>query len=112
MMRTYLSPVSEEEGDFGLIGVRDDFYHAIVQGYYEEMKEELTGAEKKEFFYAGLFMIYMQAIRFLTDYLLDDRYYGARYPGQNLVRAGNQASLLRRLIEKEATLTGRKSFVY
>ena len=36
----------------------------------------------------------MQAIRFLTDYLNDDTYYGGKYPGQNLVRAGNQAVLL------------------
>ena len=51
-------------------------------------------------------MIYMQAIRFLTDYLNDDKYYGSKYPGQNLVRAGNQAILLKRLIEKKEILSG------
>src|SRR6185295_7768404 len=75
MMRTYLSPVSEEETDFEKIRVRDELYRAIVQGYYNEMKDELTGTEKKHFFYAGEFIIYMQAIRFLTDYLNDDIYY-------------------------------------
>jgi hypothetical protein len=49
-------------------------------------------------------MIYMQAIRFLTDYLNNDIYYGAKYPRHNLVRAGNQFTLLQRLIEKEAEL--------
>jgi Ser/Thr protein kinase RdoA (MazF antagonist) len=100
MMRTYLSPVSEEEKDFSKIEVRDDFYKAIVDGYYSEMKEELTTTEKKYFFYAGAFMIYMQALRFLTDHLNNDRYYGAKYPGHNLVRAGNQSVLLQRLMEK------------
>ena len=105
MMRTYLSPVSEEEKDFSKIIIREEFYKAIVNGYYNEMKAVLTETEKHSFFYAGTFMIYMQAIRFLTDYLNDDRYYGSKYPGHNLIRAGNQATLLQRLFEKEEALT-------
>ena len=101
MMRTYLSPVSEEEADFSKIGIREDFYEAIVNGYYNEMKEVLTEAEAQHFFYAGCFMIYMQALRFLTDFLNEDIYYGEKYPGHNLVRAGNQAVLLQRLLEKK-----------
>ncbi len=101
MMRTYLSPVSEEEKDFDEIVIRDDFYQAIVSGYLKEMKDELSNTEKKYFFYAGKFMIYMQALRFLSDHLNDDVYYGAAYEGQNAVRANNQLILLQRLIEKE-----------
>jgi Ser/Thr protein kinase RdoA (MazF antagonist) len=104
MMRTYLCPVSEEEIDFSMIQVREDFYEAVVQGYSSEMKGELTDAEKKSFFFAGKFMIYMQALRFLTDYLNDDVYYGARYESHNLVRAGNQVVLLERLIQKRNVL--------
>ena len=105
MMRTYLSPVSEEEQDFSKIEVRADFYKAIVRGYYNEMQHELTDTEKNAFFYAGEFMIYMQAIRFLTDHLNDDVYYAAKYPGHNYNRAMNQSILLDRLIEKEESLT-------
>lgn len=65
------------------------------------MNEELSPAELRHIVYAGQFMIYMQAIRFLTDYLNNDRYYGARYEGHNLIRAGNQIALLERLTEKE-----------
>ena len=104
MMRTYLSPVSEEEKDFSKITVRTDFYKAIAEGYFTEMKDELTDAEKNSFFYAGKFMIYMQAIRFLTDYLHDDVYYGAKYPGHNFIRAANQEVLLEKLMEKEHLL--------
>ena len=101
MMRTYLSPVSEEEKNFDKIEVREDFYEAIVRGYYAEMKDELTTTESKNFFYAGKFMIYMQAIRFLTDHLANDIYYKVDYPAQNYFRAANQAELLKKLIEKE-----------
>jgi Ser/Thr protein kinase RdoA (MazF antagonist) len=104
MMRTYLSPATEEEKDFEKIYIRDDFYKAIVAGYCSGMKDELTAKEKQHFFFAGEFMIYMQALRFLTDHLYDDKYYGAAYPGHNLVRALNQAVLLRRLAEKRDVL--------
>jgi Ser/Thr protein kinase RdoA (MazF antagonist) len=104
MMRTYLSPVSEEEADFSKIEIRRDIFEAIVRGYYSQMKTDLTETETQLFFYAGKFMIYMQAIRFLTDYLNGDVYYGARYQKQNLIRASNQLVLLEKLIAKENEL--------
>ncbi len=104
MMRTYLSPVSEEERDFSKIVIRKEFYKAIVDGYSSEMKDELTETEKRYFFYAGKFSIYMQALRFLTDYLNDDTYYGSAYPGQNFVRASNQIVLLQKFMEAEPEL--------
>ena len=100
MMRTYICPVSEEEQDFSKIKVRTEFYEAIVNGYLSEMGEELNEFEKKYFHYAGKFMIYMQAIRFLTDHLNDDVYYGAKYEGHNFVRAVNQITLLKCFCER------------
>jgi len=99
MMRTYLSPVSEEEKDFSRIRVRKEYYEAIENGYLSEMGEELTATEKSFFHYSGKFMIYMQALRFLTDHINDDKYYGAKYEGHNFIRAGNQVTLLQRLVE-------------
>ena len=97
MMRTYLCPVSEEERDFSKIVIRPAFYDAIKAGYMDEMGEELTADEKRYFLFAGKFMIYMQAIRFLTDYINDDVYYGEKYKDHNFFRAGNQITLLQRL---------------
>ncbi len=104
MIRTYLSPVSEEEKDFSKIEIREKFFVSIFKGYMSEMNEELTDEEKEHFIYAGKFMIYMQAIRFLTDHINNDIYYGAKYENQNFVRAGNQSALLKRLIENEENL--------
>ncbi len=74
MMRTYLSPVNEEEKDFSKIDIREEYFKAIWEGYMSEMNHELTSEEQQHFIYAGKFMIYMQAIRFLTDHLNDDTY--------------------------------------
>jgi len=46
-------------------------------------------------------MMYMQSLRFLTDYLNDDVYYGSRYEDHNYVRALNQATLLQRFREQK-----------
>jgi hypothetical protein len=101
MMRTYLSAVSEEEKDFSKIEVRDDYFKAILEGYLREMSSELTEDESSHFVYSGIFMTYMQSIRFLADYLNNDIYYGALYEDHNFVRAGNQARLLQKLLEKK-----------
>ena len=101
MMRTYLSPANEEEQDFSKIGIREDFFTAIVEGYLSEMSSNLTDAERSLFVYSGKLMIYMQAIRFLTDYLNNDVYYGSQYSGHNLVRAQNQFTLLDKYISAE-----------
>ncbi|MEO6221009.1 MAG: aminoglycoside phosphotransferase family protein, partial [Ginsengibacter sp.] len=106
MLRTYLSNVSEEEKDLSKIEVREEIFRAIIEGYGREMKNELSGPEKEHFVYAGKFMTYMQAIRFLTDYLSNDIYYGAKYPDHNFVRGNNQLVLLKQLIEKEKLFNG------
>ena len=97
MIRTYITPVSEEESDFSKIVIQQDFLQAIKKGYYHYMGNELTEFEKQHFFFAGEMMIYMQAIRFLTDYFNYDKYYKINYTEQNLVRAKNQMYLLKAL---------------
>lgn len=104
MLRTYLSPVSEEEKDFSTIDIREDYFKAIAEGYLSEMNDELSTEEKNHFVYAGKFMIYMQALRFITDYLNNDIYYGSKYEGHNFMRAKNQVVLLQKLLEKEPAL--------
>ena len=110
MMRTYLSPVSEEEKDISKIEIREEYFKAIAEGYLSEMEKELTTVEKRYLVYAGKFMVYMQALRFLTDYLNNDIYYGSKYEGQNFIRANNQVSLLKKIIEKEKLLQEMVNF--
>ncbi len=99
MLRTYVCPVDENHRDLSDILIRPEIYSAIEAGYVEAMGGALTSDERGLFPFAGRFMIYMQALRFLTDHLNDDVYYGAAYPGQNRDRAANQFTLLERHIE-------------
>jgi Ser/Thr protein kinase RdoA (MazF antagonist) len=104
MMRTYLSPVNEEEQDLSKIRVREDYFKAVIEGYFGEMARELRDAEQGLCLYAGKYMIYMQAIRFLTDFLNGDIYYSTSYPKQNLRRTQNQFTLLQCYLDAEERL--------
>jgi Ser/Thr protein kinase RdoA (MazF antagonist) len=104
MVRTYVCPVSEEEADVTKVSVREEYYAALMDGYLSEMRSVLTAEEKASLFYAGEFMVYMQGIRFLADYLNGDVYYPVKYAGHNLDRARNQWALLQRLTEKKSAL--------
>lgn len=103
MMRTYLSRANEEETDLSKINIRENIFSAICRGYLSEMGSLLTKTEKQYFIFSGSLMIYMQAMRFLTDYLNNDIYYTVAYEGQNLNRARNQFKLL-----QEYTLAEKK----
>jgi hypothetical protein len=104
MLRTYLSPAGEEDPEVSRIEIREDYFAEIVKGYLGEMNDGLSTFEKQYFVYAGKFAIYMQALRFLTDYLLNDPYYHITNEHQNLSRANNQIILLNRFLEKEERL--------
>jgi thiamine kinase-like enzyme len=104
MLRTYLSPASEEEADLSRIVIREDCFLEIVKGYLNEMRSYLNENEIDYFVYAGKFAMYMQALRFLTDYLSGDPYYLVSYTDQNLIRAKNQIDLLKKFSAKEDRL--------
>lgn len=101
MLRTYLCAANEEETDLSKIVINEALFTAIYNGYLAEMGNELTSVEKDYFIYSGKFMIYMQALRFLTDFLNGDVYYYTTYPDQNLNRAKNQLALLEQLVNLE-----------
>jgi Ser/Thr protein kinase RdoA (MazF antagonist) len=94
MVRTFVSPVSEEERDLSRVTFRREVYTALLDGYLSEMGEVLTPAEREAIPFAGKMMTFIMALRFLADYLRGNTYYTISYPEQNLVRASNQLRML------------------
>ncbi len=99
LIRSMVCPEDENSTNFDAIIVRKEFYEAILTGYLDVIGKQLTEPEKKYIHYAGLLIIYMQALRFLSDYLNGDVYYRINYPEQNFDRAMNQLTLLQKLEE-------------
>jgi Ser/Thr protein kinase RdoA (MazF antagonist) len=100
LVRTLVSPVSEEEKDPDKIIVRPEFYNALVDGYLSEMGDAISKEERSLASFAGIMMTYIMALRFLADFLRGNTYYHISYPDQNLVRAKNQLRLTELLSRK------------
>lgn len=99
MIRTMACSESESNNNVNELHIRKDYYEAILEGYLELVDEILTDSEKKYIHVSGLLIIYMQALRFLTDYLNDDKYYKTTYAEENFDRAMNQLVVLEKLEE-------------
>jgi Ser/Thr protein kinase RdoA (MazF antagonist) len=97
MIRTMACTEEENSKAWELIDVKKDNYTAIINGYLEGMRDNLTASELKHIHKPGLLLTYMQCIRFVTDFLNNDIYYRTTYPEQNLNRALNQLILLEKL---------------
>jgi hypothetical protein len=99
MIRSMSCCQDENSTDFDALCIRKDFYTAIVSSYMNIMEKHFSASEKKYLHHAGLLMIYMQTLRFITDHLMGDAYYKTSHGGQNYERAKNQLTLLEKLEE-------------
>ncbi|MGW8121603.1 phosphotransferase enzyme family protein [Roseivirga echinicomitans] len=95
MMRTLLTPTKEAELDESKIEIRAGYLNALKSGYLSSCRESIDSIEIAHLEFGGLYMTYMQAVRFLTDYLNGDTYYKISFPEENYIRARNQLTLLR-----------------
>lgn len=96
MIRSMIS-AADENAPADQVQVSPAIYEAIVSGYQNGMGCSFTEAENNHLHESGRIMLYMQGMRFLTDYLMNDVYYKITYPEQNFNRALNQFTLLEKL---------------
>ena len=61
------------------------------------MGQSVTPLELQHVWFAGKYMIYMQFLRFLTDYLQNDTYYRVKDAEQNWRRSKVQLAILKAL---------------
>ncbi len=94
-LRTAANPVAEDSPELDKVDFRMDIFEAFATGYLETAKVFLTPLERENLPYAACLFPYMQAVRFLADYINGDTYYKIRYPEHNLVRTRNQMALFR-----------------
>ncbi len=89
-IRTLGNTAAEDEPDTSKIGFNGDYYRAFAQGYLSESSGFLTPFERKNLAFSCRYMVWEQAIRFLTDYLNGDVYYKIAYPEHNRIRTLSQ----------------------
>ncbi|WP_242202611.1 phosphotransferase enzyme family protein [Aestuariivivens insulae] len=93
-IRTICNTAAEDETNLDLVNFNVAFYKAYKKGFLEKVESALTPLEIETLPLAAKTMIFIMALRFLTDYLNDDIYYKTKYPEHNLDRAKNQFKLI------------------
>lgn len=93
MVRSYTN-MGEEDANLHQV-FHPENWSAVRSGFLDEMKPYLSKFEIENLDTAAQCIIYVQAIRFLTDYLNGDIYFHIHYPDQNLNRTRNQLQLLK-----------------
>lgn len=99
-LRTAANPVAEDSPEVEKVDFRMDIFESFTRGYLSSTAGFLTPVERENLPYAACLFPFMQAVRFLTDYLNGDTYYRISYPDHNLVRTRNQMALWRSAMAK------------
>jgi Ser/Thr protein kinase RdoA (MazF antagonist) len=103
LLRTASTTAAEDSPDTDAVAADPVLYDAVLTGYLDALPDRLlTRDERAALSVAGAIATYEQGMRFLTDWLVGDRYFRTHRPGQNLDRARTQLRLL-------STLPGRRA---
>lgn len=97
-LRTAANKVAEDCPQIDQVEFDMEVYTAFTEGYLQSASGFLTDVEKDNLPYAVALFPFMQAVRFLADYINGDTYYKTAYSDHNLVRACNQMALFRSVV--------------
>jgi Ser/Thr protein kinase RdoA (MazF antagonist) len=97
-LRTAANYVAEDCPEIDKVGFNMEIFRSFISGYLESAGSFLTEVERENLPYAAALFPFMQAVRFLTDYINGDTYYKIAYPEHNLVRTRNQMALFRSVL--------------
>ncbi len=93
-IRTICNTAAEDETNLDLVNFNLNYYKAYVKGFLEATGSNLTDIELKYLPLGAKSIIFIMALRFLTDFLNGSVYYKIDYPEHNLDRAKNQLKLI------------------
>jgi len=99
-IRTICNTAAEDEKNLELVNFNLQYYKAYVKGFLEKTNSSLSLLEIKYLPLGAKTMVFIMALRFLTDFLNDDIYYKTEYTEHNLDRSKNQFKLIESLSEQ------------
>lgn len=96
-IRTIINSAAEDEADTDKITLNIPLFKAYAAGYMSEACGFLTEKEMESLLDGVFLLPFMQAVRFLTDYLNGDTYYKIHYSNHNLIRTKAQLKLVQEM---------------
>ena len=107
-LRSAANTGKEDEKELNNVRFNMEIFKAFAKGYIESARSFLTPVEIEMLPYAATLFPYMQAVRFLADYINGDTYYQTKYEGHNLVRTKAQYKLY---LEAKAAVPEMKAYI-
>jgi Ser/Thr protein kinase RdoA (MazF antagonist) len=93
MVRSYTCTYDEDFADVSKVEMRFYYFEALLFGFIKKLSGKILEEEKNVLIFGAERTVFVQALRFMTDYLNNDTYYQTKYAEHNLVRAQNQLAL-------------------
>ena len=106
LVRGATATCSEDERDLDKMEMDPTLFRAAAAGFLAGAGDALTAAERDHLAFSGRLLSLECGIRFLTDYLLGDRYFKTRRLDQNLDRSRSQFKLVRSIERQEDDMRG------
>lgn len=103
-LRTGASTAEEDEKDLSKVSLSIPLFEAYTQGFLDELGESITPRERELLPFAVKLLTLETGMRFLTDYLCGDVYFGIHRPEHNLDRARTQIALVEDIERVETEL--------
>ena len=103
-VRSGASTAEKDETDRNKVQLDMELFSACTEGYMSVAKYFLTSEEIDSFVTAPLVITYEMALRYLTDYLNGDLYFGSKYPLHNLNRCRRNLYLLEDMERKTSVM--------
>lgn len=103
-IRTGANSGEEDDMDLGKVSLNIDLYRGFAEGFITGGASFLTKQEIEMLPFAAKLFAYMQAVRFLADFINGDTYYKIKYPMHNLQRTKAQLKLLFSMEEQYADM--------
>ena len=95
------STAAEDEKDIDKVHFDKELFRAYADGFCNAVGSRMTEKEKELLPYSAYLMTMECGMRFLTDFLEGDTYFGTAYPTHNLVRCRTQFRLAKEMQEQK-----------
>ena len=106
LARNVSVPADEDEVDLSRVEVDLKAFEAILAGYAEAIRGDLSREEIELLVFAPRIMALTLGVRFLSDHLDGDRYFRIHKPDHNLIRARSQFKVVASFERNEAAIRG------
>lgn len=103
-LRTAANTGKEDEPELGNVRFNMEIFKPFTKGYLESARSFLTPIEIEMLPFAAQLFPYMQAVRFLADYINGDTYYHIQFANHNLVRTKAQYKLYQEACKAEPAM--------